>query len=1809
MSTSANCSSATSSYALNQGATNALSVERTSELYKLLDEASQLERYPKGLPAELTGRISLAGSELCQLASDPQQLPKIARIFQAGWQQAPDKTHKFHQFLQEIRFCLEPQDFMKVTALMAKEDHDNPIQLFKYLIEAEVMNPVTFGSFRTVYPDSDLTYTPENGDSCRTLLCNYVFQHGADRLRYILRSLYPTEKAFRKDIRFNAGVFRVVQQGKTAGLDLMMEILGEEKTVRVLSDLMFEEQNLLDMAASSGRVDVINKVAELFRDVPRYWLFRTCKDCPPTTPLHNAIKSGKPEAVKAVLDYARGLETHDLSKLLTTTSAGRHQWATAIKLATELPDDTILLQVLEELTALRKAGQLNLDDYSQKQLLEMAIASGHATAIPALFKLLDFKRQAPMVWRTSINNDQPACIRALYDLSGPEGLLSTKIRHARAQLNPLQSAAAFGSSAALSTLLEIAAKEGGDLLSKLLEATDGRSLLYYAASGGSAACINMVIKLLAPSTEEIKAQANQLILAAYLKRSVEGAEAIHTLLNTHGIQTELSEQFHGDDALYHALDSNNPKLVSLLAQYLPEEDLRKSLETALPKLSASAYSRHKKAACLLALVPYLDPEIRTLVLAHSLELLLKQWEIGIRLSMAASPSDYLKQNLERNQKGENLLHIAVEVLGMGAVPICGEILQAAGRNLDEALLERDHKGLCPLLRINIREDLKVVSKLYTDHALKQLILAKDPIIARALKFEDLELLKRCLQCLKQLDEKTQIELIQETRVYGNTLLCASMDLEPALTAVLDCFKNAPEPVREALLSYDKDSSPPLHCQRTAAQMNGVLTLMKGLKPEFRKKLLSARYRNNAITHSIEFWRKYAKSFFQELSTDDIVTVLSAEGIIDYYFDHFGNTLHWLLDLDAENLFLPHLKLLDQIPKNAVTQLLSAKIGGKTVLHMAVKNGSVELVSAIFRLLDRAGLKACMGPDKDGNTPLHLAAKQGNPKLFFMTLEAVQHLGGDSQMDSLKENRYEGNLFHLLALAGAHDLLTPCIQHYQRAGLDPLSHSQRANWVADTPLHIALNRGHNSFAKKLIDLIGPKNAAKILLTPCPRGFDCKKVWRSPDSRDILLGLIPHCKDYWAVAAAISKKKSVLYEAESLFLSIRAPERIHLYLSRSFQGNRVWATLDFAMDKHLHEQLETNGIEIDPVLKIGQERSLDPMIPQFPQLIPLLQEQKQALQKRLKDEEDPVLRGQLETGLDTLDYAHMQLCRALVAANADAKQVNALASLLARIPVYGDKPLREALITALARFPLKGQAIEKWASSLSGKQPGLYLIALNALENRGVRPEILEGIHARVNASFKEGTVKGKQLLQTLLALATSTELSTSDLYRLLTPMLYGDLMGLCTAIGQILHMGEAAQLHNAKLKATVQQFELLAIDCFRKHVPMTVSENFSENYQRQISDQRKPHSLLTYASKIRDYPEVLKVLGSCLDALFSNRFQEMRVSSANNPHLAAVYAEAPQLQKRLRELAATMPTFTLDQFSKKETLTEFPVSRKVLHEVIVGDQHLCPNRFKWIHQFLEGDRRASKELQKARKASPNDRDLLLQHQLIAICLRSDALIKAESRNRQQELSALKENIFRCLKSAKRLADEIQAQNANHHIGEFHANLDHFVDTIKKATPSGIDRFQVSITDQFWDLLRIGSDMDGSCQRIDGNSNYNKCLMDYIANGKNIAIVVRQPGNDTIVARRLLKVELNEETGKPVLYLERLYRDHYAKQIDLGIQAMARAVAEELQLPLYTAGQGVPIKIESKQGPAPWAYSDAVRGRARNGVYRFEGAKLL
>lgn len=910
------------------------------------------------------------------------------------------------------------------------------------------------------------------------------------------------------------------------------------------------------------------------------------------------------------------------------------------------------------------------------------------------------------------------------------------------------------------------------------------------------------------------------------------------------------------------------------------------------------------------------------------------------------------------------------------------------------------------------------------------------------------------------------------------------------------------------------------------------------------------------------------------------------------------------------------ELVDRLPPALLAESMVADDEGHSPIHRIAREGDSGKLSALTAKLSMEVISGAMLPNRCGNTPLRLSISC--PKMYNCTKEMIAltlECGGAPLQHAIQAHPEDGTLFHL-ALSNSrmrYDDLTDLVEFYRKAGVDPKIAAMEEGPSGELPLALAIQKRDNLSVAFLFGVIGKENVARCL-RPNAQGAVPLFPYIEPHkfAYQDFAGLVKALDDPWDMAVALGHPEGNGHANHAKVLIHRDYFIAHLERTAAEKQCPDIRQTPLIMNElyygytgqSMRDSAQRSRWSAVRWGKIQQAlKSLDAILPNI-----------EELEACLRLTENSAEKEELQQQITRLRKKQHLIEKALVLTGGDSIALAPYEPLFARMLKMADDKMYHEFCKLMARFPLSREqgnaAITPWLEEARGsRKPCLFLLVVNALELRGMPLELCAAVKDRFLAlptSYSDRGKEGLQLLRGLVQLVQNDDLSTEQLLRTLEELLRGDFAKGCIALGQILDMRGTRELKDALSKGQVD-FAALSKECFQKLVPMRERGDFSEQYQKLFGSQRRPDALITYASRISSETETRAELGEWVDSVMDGRFLGERYSEQQNPHLNMVYERAPHLRQALPKLFQETVPVKVGQFTSSGQGLRLPLGEQELREKILDDRHLDHARFPEIVAFLEGDPKKRRRIQKSLSANKMGIVNTLR-KLTDVERRKDLEIcKLEQRLQMLlcKLSSLKDpkQLVPALRSAVQIAGELRQRGRG--LGEFENDLVAALDRASSTAVSSVDDFEVSVTDHYWDLLLLGSDVKDSCQRVDGYAHLNRCLLSYVMDGKNIPLVVRRPGSDSIVARRLLRIEL-DSSGCPVLFLERLYSNYSHQAIDTALTEMAKQVANTLGLSLYTSGGYT--RLQAETGRNTWTYSDAARG-TQYGGYKVCTAQLI
>lgn len=406
-----------------------------------------------------------------------------------------------------------------------------------------------------------------------------------------------------------------------------------------------------------------------------------------------------------------------------------------------------------------------------------------------------------------------------------------------------------------------------------------------------------------------------------------------------------------------------------------------------------------------------------------------------------------------------------------------------------------------------------------------------------------------------------------------------------------------------------------------------------------------------------------------------------------------------------------------------------------------------------------------------------------------------------------------------------------------------------------------------------------------------------------------------------------------------------------------------------------------------------------------------------------------------------------------------------------------------------------------------------------------------------------------------------------------------------------------------IQAAVQQ-------CFTKIIGLEAIPNFNQRYAETIgSDQtRNRLALLIYGAKLGSLSgeareKALQTLKEFTQSVLEGRYSEWRYQpnkkarhfdfvTQNRPQLKAEWIKGERLalselqaqsaKEKLKKEAdvksAAPASYAFDVFKHlKERANHFPINLPHLKQYFDDPKTALEKANKIISE--------NKLPQKAKYEANNKKTAKVFEAKLEVFLIKLMDPNIPAKNKIGEID-------RMLPLLLQICGEGQfAQDIRELKGYLAA------ESQTKAKEDSGRKYIIEDTDHWEDMLLCGTEVTGSCQRISGSVNLNKCLLGYLADPKNREIVVKDAKTGKIVARRIMRLLWDNTTAQPVLFRERLYHNPGVPPEALqAIDLMFERRAKQLQVPLVHSSESkddkaYPNDLFSFGSPSPFEYVDA------------------
>ncbi len=449
----------------------------------------------------------------------------------------------------------------------------------------------------------------------------------------------------------------------------------------------------------------------------------------------------------------------------------------------------------------------------------------------------------------------------------------------------------------------------------------------------------------------------------------------------------------------------------------------------------------------------------------------------------------------------------------------------------------------------------------------------------------------------------------------------------------------------------------------------------------------------------------------------------------------------------------------------------------------------------------------------------------------------------------------------------------------------------------------------------------------------------------------------------------------------------------------------------------------------------------------------------------------------------------------------------------------------------------------------------VLAKWSLENEGPVQEILKFIQEN-KKRFKDNQGLGKDLLNTVVALEGSsalTDIEKSAVLRKMNAVHKDELKRYLSMVQCLIAIGkckEAVEMSVGELSA----FFLKNLSSIFELEDGDVHE-LDAKYTALEEKMRIPGAIITYLAPLKKIPELKETIREFSKGVLNGEMSTLRYDVTKSEHLKAL-SKFPEVFKKWQQASA------------KELQTQSASGETEINYLDFLKQKICTDRHL--------------------KEAPS--------QLISYLQDPEADVDF-SAIEDVDLRKIAEGCRNLCRSRGSLED---LQRIVPKDSEFYNDLTTLISPKKRKANIELDLID---TDDWENLFLSGTEAEGSCQRINGSPDFNKCLMGYVIDGKNrmVAIVDRRTGK--IIARSIIRL-LIQEDGSPAIFQERTYPDDSSPQDRALLKELALQKGKDLGVPVFFDRESPKrgVILRSLGGPAAYEYSDGAAATGHGNIHR-------
>lgn len=291
------------------------------------------------------------------------------------------------------------------------------------------------------------------------------------------------------------------------------------------------------------------------------------------------------------------------------------------------------------------------------------------------------------------------------------------------------------------------------------------------------------------------------------------------------------------------------------------------------------------------------------------------------------------------------------------------------------------------------------------------------------------------------------------------------------------------------------------------------------------------------------------------------------------------------------------------------------------------------------------------------------------------------------------------------------------------------------------------------------------------------------------------------------------------------------------------------------------------------------------------------------------------------------------------------------------------------------------------------------------------------------------------------------------------------------------------------------------------------------------------------SKMQDQKSLTLFRNFIQAVLTPNARDFYKLKHSPNPHMQTITEHSPMLPQWQTNYAVDLQMFN-QEFYVNNTQVDNLKLKEFLHDRIVGHQHLPKKDYAIVYKFMSA-------------AAPEQQEILKQVNSHADNP-SNNFIKAVFELYNNAAASINPK-FSLVQKALGFKVQVELENDLFYLKSYYYGLIYPGSNIKNLRD-----YSLVFTDNYWTLLRVGSDVVGSCQRLENGS---QCLLAFVT-APHIKVIAILTPDKSILMRAMLRLCFDSVTKQPVVHLERIYSANACPQfLQKSLYLFAQYLAQE------------------------------------------------